>query len=194
MRIVSHTIGGRPDGHGAHEPDAPRGADPRGGRGRRPARALGLRGRGGALPARGSAARRRAVGSRVSYLLDTTVLADFANGSHGARELVEELFAATGDLYTCEAVSCEALSGGGEIERMAVRKLLDALEFVALDPGGARYAGDLRRAAGRTSGRTLGDALMAALAWRIAATIVTRNGRDFEPYGVKVREYGASAS
>jgi predicted nucleic acid-binding protein len=130
----------------------------------------------------------------VSYLLDTTVLADFANGSHGARELVEELFAETGDLYTCEVVSCEALSGGGEIERTAVRKLLDALEFVALDPGGARYAGELRRAAGRTSGRTLGDALMAALAWRIAATIVTRNGRDFVPYGVKVREYGASAS
>lgn len=130
----------------------------------------------------------------MSYLLDTTVLADFANGSHGARELVEEVLVETGDLYTCEVVTCEALSGGGEIERAAVRKLLDALEFVALDPGGARYAGDLRRAANRTSGRTLGDALMAALAWRMAATIVTRNGRDFVSYGVKVREYGASAS
>ena len=130
----------------------------------------------------------------MSYLLDTTVLADYANGSHGARELIEELLAETGDLYTCEVVSCEALSGGGEIERTAVRKILDALEFVALDRGGARYAGDLRRAAGRTRGRTLGDALMAALAWRMAATIVTRNGGDFVPYGVKVREYGTSAS
>jgi predicted nucleic acid-binding protein len=130
----------------------------------------------------------------VSYLLDTTVLADFANGSHGARELIEDLLAETGDLYTCEVVSCEALSGGGEIERTAVRKLLDALEFVALDPDGARHAGDLRRTVGRTSGRTLGDALMAALAWRMAATIVTRNGRDFVPYGVKVREYAASTA
>ena len=40
------------------------------------------------------------------------------------------------------------------------------------------------------SRRHLGDALIAGLAWRLGATIVTRNPRDFEAYGVPVLGYG----
>lgn len=129
----------------------------------------------------------------MKFLLDTTVLVDWANGLIPARRLVDDLFAKTGDLYTCEAVTCEALSGGTEEQREAIERLLDALEFVALDPEGARYAGQLRRDAGRSSGRTLGDALIAALAWRLEATVVTRNAADFTSFGVEVLEYGWSA-
>ena len=74
--------------------------------------------------------------------------------------------------------------------REAVRRLLDALEYVAVDPEAARWAGERRaeRVAGG-SRRHLGDALIAGLAWRLGATIVTRNPRDFEAYGVPVLGY-----
>jgi len=39
-------------------------------------------------------------------------------------------------------------------------------------------ANDVASALGATSRRHLGDALMAGLAWRIGAPIVTRNARD----------------
>jgi predicted nucleic acid-binding protein len=134
------------------------------------------------------------VGPRVNFLLDTTVFVDWANGLLAARRLVDDLLAKRGDLYTCAVVSCEALSGGSDDQRAAIERLLDALEFVALDPDGARYAGGLRREAGRSSGRTLGDALIAALAWRLGATVVTRNASDFASLGVEVLEYGRSTS
>ena len=83
------------------------------------------------------------------------------------------------------------LSGGDPEGRLAIVALLDALELVALDPEGARWAGERR--AERTVGGSrphLGDALVAAVAWRTGSTIVTRNARDFEAYGVPVLGYG----
>lgn len=129
----------------------------------------------------------------MSSILDTTVLIDYANGSDAARDILERLFAEPGDLYTCDIVTCEALSGGGPNERRAVLALLDVLEYVAIDPDGARTAGDMRRAADRTSPRTLGDALIAGLASRLDAAIVTRNPADFAAYDVAVVPYGSPA-
>jgi len=47
----------------------------------------------------------------------------------------------------------------------------------------------------RATGRRcpLADALVAAAAWRLEATIVTRNSADFEPLGVPVLGYGAES-
>jgi predicted nucleic acid-binding protein len=67
------------------------------------------------------------------------------------------------------------------------------LEYVALDPDGAAEAAELRRRVGRTSGRSLGDVLIAALARRLEATIVTRNEADPDGLGAKVLAYDGSA-
>ena len=129
----------------------------------------------------------------MSYLLDSTVIIDYSLGHPAGVRIVEELFARTGDLYVCEVVTCEALSGGTPEGRQEVRSLLDALDYVAVDPDAAAWAGERRaeRAAG-ASRRHLGDALIAGLAWRLGATIVTRNARDFEAYGVPILAYGAA--
>jgi predicted nucleic acid-binding protein len=127
----------------------------------------------------------------MSYVLDSTLLIDHTHGDLGAIAMMERLFAETGDLYTCDAITCEVLSGGSVAGRAVVRTLLDALEYVALDPEGARWAGERRaERPPATSRRHLGDALVAAVAWRMGATIVTRNARDFEAYGVPVLAYG----
>lgn len=90
-----------------------------------------------------------------------------------------------------EASGSEALAGGSPEERRFISRFLEALEYLALDPRGARWAGDRRRElreAGRRS--PLGDSLIAAVAWRMDASVVTRNPRDFESFGVKVLGYG----
>jgi predicted nucleic acid-binding protein len=126
----------------------------------------------------------------VKYLLDTTVLLDFAHGREGASELMNRLFADAEILYTCDVVTCEALSGGDDLERSVIGGVLDALEYVALEPDAARWAAAARRA-GRSSpgARSLADALIAATAWSLTATVVTRNPRDFERLGIPVLRY-----
>jgi predicted nucleic acid-binding protein len=108
--------------------------------------------------------------------------------------MVDRLFGETAELYTCDVITAEALSGGDQAERLVIGRLLDALEYVAIDPEGARWAGQRRqglRGAGRRPPLT--DALIAAAAWRLGATIVTRNAADFEPFGVPVRSYVPAA-
>lgn len=125
----------------------------------------------------------------MSYLLDTTVIIDHVGANRGALDLVRRLFEETGDLFTCDVITCEALSGGTQEQREDARVLLQALEYVAIDPEAARWAGARRLELGLTSRRGVGDALIAATAWRIGATVVTRNGADFERFGVPVLEY-----
>lgn len=126
----------------------------------------------------------------MSYLLDTTVLLDFAHDRPGALELVDRLFADAETLYTCDVVTCEALSGGDVLERRVIRGILDALEYVALAPASARWAAEARRTGRSAPGaRSLADALIAATAWSLAATLVTRNPRDFERLGIRVMRY-----
>jgi predicted nucleic acid-binding protein len=85
------------------------------------------------------------------------------------------------------------LSKGRIDEVRVARNLLEALEFVALGPDDAQWAGDRRRAeieAGRRKPSTTA-ALIAALAHSLGATVVTRNAKDFEAFDVPVLGYGA---
>lgn len=133
----------------------------------------------------------RAGRSTMNYLLDTTVVLDFVHDRAGAVELVDRLFSEAETLFTCEVVTCEALSGGDERERRAIRALLTALEYVAIGPDGARWAASARRSGRAAHGaRSLADALIAATTWNLGATLVTRNPSDFERQGIPVLRYG----
>lgn len=131
----------------------------------------------------------------MSYVLDTTVVIDHVDGYRPAGEILERLFAETGALYTCAVVTCEAMSKGDADVIAARERLLDALEYVAIAPEGARWAGEQRRTrrqAGRHSPNTT-DALIAALAHSLGATVVTRNAKDFAAFDVPVLGYGESS-
>lgn len=125
------------------------------------------------------------------YVLDTTLIIDHVNGYPPGVDLMRSLFEKSAELFTCEVVTCEALSRGNEEQLGAVQSLLGALEYVALTPEGARWAGDRRReriASGNRKPSTT-DALIAALAHSLDATLVTRNAADFAAFDVPVLGY-----
>ena len=125
----------------------------------------------------------------MRYLLDTTVLIDHNRGKESAVELVRQLFSEPNDLYVCDAVVAEALSGGSDAELAPIRALIQALEYVSTHPDAAAWAGASRRRLRQTSPRRLGDAIIAGVAWFNDAIVVTRNPADFEVQGVRVLGY-----
>jgi predicted nucleic acid-binding protein len=127
------------------------------------------------------------------YLLDATVFVDHVDGVFGASDLVDRLFAETGDIFTCDAVVAEATSKGTDEQVAFIERLVRALEYVSTSPSDALRAGEMRRTRGQSSSRRLGDTLIAAVAASLGATVVTRNPKDFEAYGVPVLAYGQTA-
>ena len=126
----------------------------------------------------------------MRYLLDTTLIIDHAHGHEPAMRLLERLYEEGAELFTCDVVVCEALSGGTDDHRRVISRLLDPLDFVATDPAAARAAGDARLERHHAGGKLgLGDALIAAVARGMDATIVTRNRPDFERQGAPVLAY-----
>jgi predicted nucleic acid-binding protein len=124
------------------------------------------------------------------YLLDTTLIVDHAHGYEPAMALLYRLYEEGAELFTCDVVVCEALSGGTDDHLAVVGRLLAPLDYVATDPNSARAAGAARLERHRAGGRLgLGDALIAGVAKGLGATIVTRNRPDFERQGAPVLTY-----
>ena len=126
----------------------------------------------------------------MRYLLDTTLIIDHAHGYGPAMALLHKLYEDGAELFTCDVVVCEALSGGSDEHLAIVSRLLEPLDYVATDPAAARLAADARLRRHRSGGKLgLGDALIAAAAAGLGATIVTRNRPDFERQGASVLGY-----
>ena len=126
----------------------------------------------------------------MRFLLDTTFIVDHAHGFKPAMTLLDRLFAEGAELYTCDVVTCEALSGGTDEHRFFVERLLEPLEYVSTSPRAARMAAAARLHRHQAGGKLgLGDALIAGVAADLGATIVTRNRPDFERQGVEVLDY-----
>jgi len=126
----------------------------------------------------------------VRYLLDTTLIVDHANGFAPAMALLARLYEDGAELFTCDVVTCEALSGGTDDHQQAVRSLLEPLEYVATSPTAAQWAASARLTRHRAGGKLgLGDSLIAGIAADLGATVVTRNRPDFERQGIPVLAY-----
>jgi len=65
---------------------------------------------------------------QVRYLLDTTLIVDNAHGYEPAMQLLHRLYEEGAELFTCDVVVCEGLSGGSDEHLRVVSRLLEPLD------------------------------------------------------------------
>lgn len=126
----------------------------------------------------------------MRYLLDSTFLIDHLRAVPAALTRLDELYAAGDDPLVTSVTATEVWSGrrvGGEA---AIEQFLRYFEYVHAGPATAHLAGEWRARA-REVGRALDvpDALIAATAFDLGATVLTRNVADFALTPVRVETY-----
>lgn len=124
------------------------------------------------------------------FVLDTSFLIDHLRGEPPAVDRLRAIYESGDDPLITEIVAAEIWSGWRAADEAAIDALLRFLEFVQPGPEAARLAGTWRAQA-RAAGRTLGlmDALIAATAHHLDATVLTRNVRDFALTPARIETY-----
>lgn len=124
------------------------------------------------------------------YLLDATFLIDHLRGDEVAADRFQALMEAGDEPLLSDVATAEVWAGWHPDAGTSIASLLQYLEFVQPGPSTSRLAG-IWRAEARRNGRTLhlDDALIAATAYDLDATVLTRNVRDFELTPVRVESY-----
>jgi len=121
------------------------------------------------------------------YLLDTTVLIDLSKGIVPVRPRLDALVDAGHDLGICALNVAEFLTGVPPSRRAEWEAWLASFQFWHVTWEAAVLAGVYRQTF-RSQGRAIGivDALLAALAVTLDATIVTDNAKDFPMVGLRI--------
>ena len=124
------------------------------------------------------------------YLVDTTFVVDYLRDVDAAVQRYARLFELGDEVLMNEIVLCEAATGAPEHPDPALQQFTSPIEFIQPGPDAALLAGEWRAAA-RARGRhlSLADALIAAAAQSVNATVLTRNVRDFALTPVRVESY-----
>ena len=112
------------------------------------------------------------------YVLDSSFLIDHLRGEPAATARFIEMNETGDELLVCDIGAAEVWSGRPS-EHPRVERLLRYLEFVQPGPPTSMLAGQWRAEARGRGGRLgLPDALIAATAVHLDATVLTRNIRD----------------
>ncbi|MDP9364430.1 MAG: type II toxin-antitoxin system VapC family toxin [Chloroflexota bacterium] len=119
------------------------------------------------------------------YLLDTTVLIDVSKEAQPISTQVDALLRGPDIVGVCAVNVVEFFSGLAEDERLLWRSFIDQLVYWEITAAAAFQAGILRYALARR-GRQLStqDALIAATAIDVGATLITSNVKDFDLPGL----------
>jgi len=120
------------------------------------------------------------------HLLDIDLLIDFLRGRREAHALLSGY--ATGPDRPCISVVsvAEIWAGSRAAERATTGALLSALTKVPVSENIAASAGEFLNAYRRSHGVELADALVAATAVEVQATLLTRNVKHYPMAAVKV--------
>jgi hypothetical protein len=119
--------------------------------------------------------------------LDTDVLIDVSRKREPTRSRVRSLADAGNEIGICAVQLTEFYAGRRRGDRPDWDAVIDALRCWDISPATAIQAGHYRFSFARR-GRTIHtpDALNAAVAWRMRATVITRNVKDYPVPGVPV--------
>lgn len=123
-------------------------------------------------------------------ILDSTFVIDHLRGDPGARNRWRRMFEEGDQPVVTEIVVCEVRTGLRASDEPILDRFLTPTEFVQPGRETATLAGRWR-AEVNADGRTLSlpDALLAAAAFHVSGSVVTRNVRDFQLTPVRVETY-----
>jgi tRNA(fMet)-specific endonuclease VapC len=114
------------------------------------------------------------------YLPDTTVLIGFGRGRPAETDWMRRTLNSANTVISCAVTVAECLAGATPSERAGWREIFGALRFVPFDLEDAVLSGTYRYDLARQGRQiALGDSLIAAIARRTGAVIVTSNLKDF---------------
>jgi len=121
------------------------------------------------------------------WLVDTDVLIDYLRGRPQASHWLEGL---KPPLYISTLTITELYAGvrDGE-ERERLNRFLEAFEWVNVNGEVAKQAGLYRRDFGKSHGTGIADAIIAACAQAVNATLATLNAKHFPMLNHVVRPY-----
>lgn len=125
------------------------------------------------------------------FVLDTTVLIECEQGIEPTSSRIQALLKAGDELCVCAIALAEYHTGSPRGVNPSMDAFLDGLSYVDLTPAMAATAGAVRHTA-LARGRRLPtpDALVAACARHLSATVLTNNAADFELTGAQVERLG----
>ena len=112
-----------------------------------------------------------------ALLFDTDVLIEYLRGRNAAARFFNAN--QSGHWYVSTITIAELYAGVRPHEEEVLRNFLDLFEEVGLNSSLARRAGLLRNQHARTHGTGLADAVIAASADSVGATLVTFNERHY---------------
>ena len=113
----------------------------------------------------------------MRFLLDTTVIVDLLRGLPAAATFIDQL---EQQPYLSAVTVAELYAGVREgPERRHLEQIRFGFAIVPVDDQIAADAGLFRREYGRSHGTSLADALIAACAASVRATLVTHNRKHF---------------
>ena len=120
------------------------------------------------------------------HLLDTDILIDFLRGRREARALLASYGTTAERPYISVVSVSEIWAGSRPAEKAATGALLSALNKVPVSESIAAAAGEFLNTYRHGHGVELGDALIAATAVEIQATLLTRNVKHYPMPAVKL--------
>jgi hypothetical protein len=115
----------------------------------------------------------------ANLLIDTDVLIDHLRGVEQAKRFLRERRESGDLLYSSVITHAELLAGARPPEEPLLRALVGNLQAVVIDAAIAEQAGFYCRQYSKSHGLLLPDALIAASAKSVDATLVTLNAKHF---------------
>ena len=123
----------------------------------------------------------------ADFLPDTNVYIQFSRGNIAATNWFQAALNSGQRVGICPVIMAECLAGAKPEERIGWDEIFAAVAFWQIESGDAKQSGIYRYDFARRGIRLeLGDTLIAAVAKRVGATIVTNNVKDFPMTDVQV--------
>jgi predicted nucleic acid-binding protein len=126
----------------------------------------------------------------IDFLPDSNVYIQFGRGNVAATNWFQAALNAGQGVGICPVIMAECLTGAKLAERAGWDEIFEAVAFWTIEPADAKQSGIYRYDFARRGIQLgLGDTLIAAVAKRVGATVVTNSVKDFPMTDVRVQAF-----